>query len=242
MGKKHTIFICACKHNSIQKKYGIEYGIDTELFDYQLGKILLRKIENEDNSVFLKDPTEPRTEQDARNLAESRVLVVLCTERNYLDKSQNLIDEFIKEANIGTSDKVKKVIYVSVEGYGTLSRKDFSLSSNGNYLVESFELTEDNLDSFVDGIHQYFQRLFLTKKTASVRQILQEYRSLLTDSTSDHPITREWLDNILDKWIANPGRNKILWLQGEHGSGKTIYIGTFYQRLKNGKNREGYSI
>lgn len=226
MVKNSLVLILAQKKNMSLFKMKIIKDTD----DYLIACEIKRKLENNSINVLLKELENRNIEEEKMVLNRVRLVLAVVSDNRYLSAVQKIVGQYEQLETFN-----KKIIYVCPESYGDLRVGDIALDSVfPNCMKEDFSLSDEtSLDKLVNIATTYIRNspdyddnyLFVDK-------VLKSYRS--DQDIVNNAIERDWLKDKICSYIFTLKKKKrIIWLCGEHGSGKSYFVGDFYAHLHN---------
>ena len=203
-----------------------QIGLSKETDDYSITCEICKKLNKLSIKTYIKDVGMPYIEKDKHALLEAKVLVVVATREAYLNVAQKIVGRFERNA------EAQKIVYICAEAVGEMNPQKFPVDTkNSKLLVEIYELSPQNtISMLVENIYTFLNNGMEDRTTLYVKSTLKSSCSTLP--FFDNVIERKWLNTILDKWLKNGGNRRICWICGEHGSGKTFFVGDYYTRLE----------
>lgn len=224
-GMKPTVLIAAKKTNDALVRVGVP-GVQTA--DYALAGALLGRLREQGVEGILCNTDHSAVTSDIDQFQTASILIAVTLSADYLNAAKNVIATFSNTAS-------RKVIFLNDKSSdGSLEAATQSYCGSGSQL-ETYTLGNGKT---IETFSKYIVTRLRTEKPqkakfdSNVMRILK--RAMPLSEELPHVIEREWLDHQLDRWITGTSRKRICWVKGEHGSGKTSFIGDYCTRLKSG--------
>lgn len=223
MSEKNTVFIAVKRTDESLARL----GMNRDTYDFSIASEVRKELESLAVKVYIKDLGTQCSEEDRRALQAARMLIVIATKEMHLRASQKIVGFF------GAGSRTKRIVYLCAENIGEMRSNSFQINDdNASLETEVYELSPTNsLPLFAKSICTYLNTDGEDKKTMTVHGLLKISRSI--PPAAEKATERRWLSDALDKWLKNSRNRNIFWLCGEHGSGKTIFIGNYCSNLKN---------
>lgn len=206
-----------------------QLGIKKETDDYSISREICNKLKTQSIKYYLKNTDERCDDREIQILKESRILIVIATKETHLSLAQKVIAIFENQV----APTTKKIVYLCADSIGDMRLNDFPIASNNSFfLTEAYELSqESSFLMLINNIKGYLCENYEDIENVRVQNILKNSNSI--SLFFENVIERKWLVDILNEWIIQSGRRNIFWLCGEHGSGKTIFVGDYCEKLEN---------
>ncbi len=221
----HTVFIAVKRLNDGLMQMGLRRDSD----DFSIASEVEKRLERLSIQSYIKCLDDKRlTERDRKELRGANIVVVVATRVSYLNAAR----EMFADGGMGADVFAKKRIYLCAKEVGELRENGFPMEfESACFDAEVYELSEKKpVSDFVNRLRSYLAADKEERKPAMVRKILKN--SCSVSPPVESAAKRMWLDRILNNWLAVSRRQHIFWLCGEHGSGKTIFIGGYCARLE----------
>lgn len=221
---KQTVLIAAKKTNDSAVAVGIH---NYTTADYNLAISLIDVLKKAEHETLFRNTDDSNIENDKVALQNSGILIVIALSPEHLSAAKKTVEFFQRFGS-------RKIIFLYAETLGSIRETDLQPYLNKCNESEAYGLNaEKTLETFAKYIQTNVQERMDHHNDAAV---LKKLRWALPLAEELESVTkREWLDNLLDNWILSRKRKQVCWLNGEHGSGKTFFIGDYCTRLKEEK-------
>lgn len=172
------------------------------------------------------------SEPDQEIVNSARILILVATKASYFDFGKRVILKIEADPNA----IVEHAFFVTIKGDNDINERDiFSINSYPGPILNIFvEISSDHpVTSFANKICRCLSVNSAANRISFPNELENSYSIGRHAANNVEDVTqREWLTQELNMWVSN-GRNtkRFFWLCGEHGSGKTVFIGDYYERL-----------
>lgn len=224
-----TVLILAKKTDDTMVRYGVS---DAHTKDYALARTLRSKLNEEGIEGTICNTDYSAIKSDMEQLQVASALIVVAISPEYLNSARDAIDVFHNATS-------REVIFLTSLPYpNDLDMFSRSCLSKGIPSQIYTLSNKNNLETFVQDIMQHLQQKKMKKVGAysDVRGKLK--RAMPLPKQPPNVIERTWLVDLLDRWITGSSRMRICWIKGEHGSGKTSFIGDYCAHIKSGNKND----
>lgn len=227
MRVKNGVFIFAKRIDDSIRLLGVKDEFETK--GYQIARTLQSKFAENKIPTQINDLEIYNTEPDVQILKTIRMLIIIATEKNHLNVGKQIVEKVKKEIN----PKLEYVFFVTLENNAE-SVKDMDICCN-SVTSKFVQISKDHpIPEFVDEVRYYLssnsieESLEIPKELKESCLIGQPFAKFAENVTP-----RKWLDKELEAWVADSKSQRFFWLCGEHGSGKTVFIGDYFEKLAN---------
>lgn len=227
MHVKNGVFIFAKRIDDSMRLLGVKDEYETK--GYQIARTLQSKLTENKITTQIKDLEIYNTETDIQILKTIRMLIIIATERNHLSVGKQIVEKVKKEIN----PKLEYVFFVTLENnVESVKHTDICCDSIPSIYVQ---ISKDHpIPEFVDKVCYYLSSDSAEESLAIPKELKDSYLIGQPFSRFAENVTpRRWLDKELKAWVTNLKSQRFFWLCGEHGSGKTVFIGDYFEKLTN---------
>ncbi|MCX4328305.1 MAG: tetratricopeptide repeat protein [Lachnospiraceae bacterium] len=227
MRVKNGVFIFAKRIDDSIRLLGVKDEYETK--GYQIARTLQSEFAENKITTQIKDLEIYNTETDVQILKTIRMLIIIATEKNHLSVGKQIAEKVKKEIN----PKLEYVFFVTLENNAeSVNRKDICCDSVPSKFVQISK--EHPIREFVDKVCYYLSSDSMEKSVTIPKELKESYLIGQPFARFAENVTpRKWLDKELQAWVTNSKSQRFFWLCGEHGSGKTVFIGDYFKRLTN---------
>lgn len=224
---KNRVYIIANRIDNFVHLIGVEGEYETR--DYKIARALQSKLTENSIITQIEDLETYYTEVEVQDIKNARMLIIIATEDKHIEVGNQIIDKVKKEMN----SKLEYVFFVELENrVESIKYRDTCYE---NIVSEFVEISKEHpILELVDKVCYYlfsysnYERVIIPKELKESYLIGQPFAKF-----ADNVIPREWLEKELGTWVTNPKSCRFFWLCGEHGSGKTVFIGNYFKKLTN---------
>lgn len=201
---------------------------ECETRDFQIARILMKNLSEKNISACLKDLDVCFNEADLQELSCARIIILFVTYSNNLNFENQIINKIQSTGN----SNLKYIFFLSFDSIENINI-DFKCYDG---LVSKFvQISESyTVSDFVSEVIRCLSSKHFKEDRIQIPNALKESHLIGRPSAkfTDNVIPRQWLFNEIDSWIRRFSSH-IFWLSGEHGCGKTVFIGDFFEKISN---------
>ena len=221
-----NVYLISKRIDSTLRLLGVTESYETR--DFQIARILMKNLSERNISTNLKDLDVCFNEANIQDLSYARVIVLFVTNSDNLTVENQLIDK-IQSTGDSKLEYIFFLTFDSIENINKDIRFFDGLVSKFVQISESYTITD-----FVNEVISCMSSKYFKEERIQIPNALKESHLIGQPSArfTDNVTPRQWLSRELDSWIKHSS-SRIFWFSGEHGCGKTVFIGDFFKRISN---------
>lgn len=224
--EKINVYLFSKRIDSDLRLLGVTEECETR--DFQIARILVKNLSEKNISAYLKDLDTCFNNAEIQDLSSVRVIVLFITGSDNLNFINQIIDKF---QSTGKSN-LEYIFFLTLDNIETIYRdiRCFDgLVSKFVQISESYTIVD-----FVNELVSCLSIKTFKDERIHIPNALKESHLIGRPSArfTDNVTQRPWLIRELDSWVKR-SPSRIFWLSGEHGCGKTVFIGDYFKRIPN---------
>lgn len=225
--KNNGIFIFAKRIDDTIHLLGVKDEYETR--GYQIARTLQSEFLENKIITQIRDLERYNTETDVQILKTIRILIIIVAEKNHLSVGKQIVEKVKKEIN----PKLEFVFFVTLENNAeSVKYADICCDSVPSKFVQISK--NHPIPQFIDNVRYYLSSNSVEESLAIPKELKDSYLIGQPFAKFAENVTpRRWLDKELKAWVTDSKSQRFFWLCGEHGSGKTVFIGDYFEKLTN---------
>lgn len=223
-----NVYLISKRIDSTLRLLGVTEEYETK--DFKVACMLKQKLSEKNISTFLKDSDVCFNESDIQDISFAKVIILFVTNFDNLNLENQIIDKIQSTGN----SKLEYIFFLTFDNIENINR-DIDIRCLDGIVSKFVQISESyTIADLVNEVVNCLSTKHFKAEQSQIPNSLKESHLIGRPSAkfTDNVTPRDWLIAELDSWIKHPSSH-IFWLSGEHGCGKTVFIGDYFKKISN---------